>query len=98
MKALKKLLSGIKNTFNIGHPKKRQVYAVTGGKYLGEFFIYIEQREGDLLFLSLPSMERRAVPSDKFEFAIANKILDPVENLSKDMYKLCKEQYKSINN
>ena len=96
--ALKKLLNGIKKLFKTNHPRYRQSYAVTGGKYLGEFFVYMEQNESDIIFLSLPSMDKRYVPKDKFEYGIKNKILDPVDRLPKDVYNICKEHYKSINN
>ena len=98
MKVLKKLFVGIQKIFKSSHPIKRQLYAVTGGKYLGEFFVFIEESDTDMLFLSLPSMEKRAVPRDKFNMGINTKILDPVEKLSNNMYDLCKAQYKGINN
>tara|TARA_Y100000310_G_C20684897_1_gene818352 strand:- start:1242 stop:1535 length:294 start_codon:yes stop_codon:yes gene_type:complete len=94
---LRKLLTGIAKIFDTTHPKHRQSYAVTGGKYLGEFFVYMEQTETDVIFLSLPSMDKRLIPKDKFQYAIKNKILDPVEKIPTNIYNLCKEHYKGIN-
>lgn len=73
------------------------MYAVTAGKYLGEFFVYIDQDANFVRFLSLPSMEPREVPRDKFDIGIEESILEPVEIMSRDMYRLCKSQYDSIN-
>ena len=97
MRVLKKLLDGIRNVLKRKTPKQGQTYAVTGGKHLGEFFIYMEQTETDVIFLSLPSMDRQLVPIDKFEYGLKNKILDPVEKLPDDIYNLCKEHYTNIN-
>ena len=97
MKVLTTLLDGIRKILKQDTPKRRQAYAVTGGKHLGEFFIYMEQTETDVIFLSLPSMDKRLVPLDKFEYGLQNKILDPVEQLPDNIYKLCKEHYSNIN-
>ena len=98
MKVLSKLLNGIRGFFRSKHPRDRQIYAVTGGKYLGEFFVYIEQDIQVVRFLSLPSMEVRNIPKDKFEFGIEKSILEPVEIMSRDVFSVCKTQYNSINN
>ena len=96
MKVFHKLLTGIGDYLN--RPKSRMLYAVTGGKYLGEFFIYMETVDDKHMFLSLPHMELREVPIIKFNFAVNNKILDPVESVPRDVYKLCKAQYKTTTN
>ena len=90
-------MSGIKQLLWPRHPKKRQVYAVTGGKYVGQFFVYITQNEHDYVFLSLPDMEQVTVPCDKFRFGIDNKILDPVSVLPKKVYLMCEAQYNQLN-
>lgn len=94
---LKKLLNGIKSLFKAKHPRSRQVYAITGGKYLGEFFVYINQSEREINFLSIPKMEKRHVTKEKFYFGLTNKIVDPVEKIPPEVYELCKEEYNNIN-
>ena len=43
-------------------------------------------------------MESRHVPKDKFDTGINNKVIEPVETLPKNIYKICVAQYKqSIN-
>ena len=74
-------------------PSKRSLYAVTGGKYLGEFFIYMERDDDFFYFLSLPKMHIREVPVDKYHFAVDNKILDKVEKVPRGVWKVCKQQY-----
>ena len=44
------------------------IYAVNSGDYLGEFFVYMESNENEYRFLSLPKMQLRKVPKDKFKF------------------------------
>ena len=91
MKALKQLLNGI--TTYLRGPSKRRLYAVTGGKYLGEFFVYMEKDDKHFYFLSLPKMYIREVPLDKYQFAIDNKILDKVQNVPRSVWKVCNKQY-----
>jgi len=75
------------------HPKKRFLYAITGGFYLGELFVFIEKEDENFNFLSLPEMKIRTVPSDKFIFGLDNKIIDIVEKLPSHVYNTCVKQY-----
>ena len=91
MKALKKLSNGIRDYLN--RPKPRCVYAVTRGDHLGSFFVYIE-RKGDIYwFLSLPDMKVESIPAKHVLDGIRSGILDRVERLPSDVYKLCQQQY-----
>ena len=69
-------------------------FAVCAGKYLGEFFVYMEQTESTVYFLSLPKMEPRQVPIDKFKYGVDNKVLEFQEILPKKIREVCIEQYK----
>ena len=75
------------------HPKKGYVYAITGGKYLGELFVFMESNDSQNFFLSLPEMKIRTVPHDKFKFGLDNKIIDIVERLPKKVFNVCTTQY-----
>lgn len=79
------------------HPKKKYVYAITGGKYLGELFVFMEKVSNNFKFLSLPDMKIREVPCDKFEFGLIEKIVDVVEKLPTKVYNICKLQYTKNN-
>jgi hypothetical protein len=93
MKVLKKLLSGIKNTLTNNVPVHRTVYAVTGGDYLGEFLVYVEERDDTCYFLSLPKMQIRKIVKSDVTAGLESKVLDKVERLPKDVFSLCYEQY-----
>lgn len=75
------------------HPKKRYIYAVTGGKLLGELLVYINSNKDTHSFLSLPIMKNRAIPIDKFDFGIKERIVDVVEKIPKNIYSVCIKQY-----
>ena len=75
------------------HPIKGHVYAVVTGDYVGEMFIYVESSNNAHNFISLPKNTNRIVPKEKFEFGIANNIVDPVTKLDGNMFKLLQKQY-----
>ena len=75
------------------HPKKRYVYAITGGVYLGELFVFIKKTDLEYSFLSLPDMKIRSVPLEKFDFGLKEKIIDIVQKLPKNVYDTCIKQY-----
>ena len=79
--------------FNLKHPKKKYLYAITGGKFLGELFVYIKKHKENYSFLSLPDMKIVDVPYEKFEFGIENKIIETVKKLPSYVYKVCIKQY-----
>jgi hypothetical protein len=79
--------------FAAPHPKQRYIYAVTGGAYLGELLVYVEKRDDNYSFLSLPKMVNRSIPTDKFEFGIRESIVDIVEKLPSKVYKVCRLQH-----
>ena len=54
----------------------------------------MDQNKDNYKFLSLPSMEQRDVPKDKFYDGINNKIIESVETLPKNIYQICEAQYK----
>jgi len=85
----------LKNFFKTKHPKKRYLYAITGGVYLGEMFVFMEtdSLSKDYIFLSLPDLLVRSVSKEKFNFGLENKIVDIVKKLPNDVYDVCRRQY-----
>jgi hypothetical protein len=81
---------------NKSKPRKRDIFAVTTGDYIGEFFVYTEEQNEIYMFLSLPKMHIREVPVKVFQSSIKSKILSLVEQLPPDIYTVCIEQYKKI--
>ena len=60
---------------------------------LGELFVYIEIKNSEHSFLSLPDMKIRNVPLEKFEFGLKEKIIDIIRKLPKNVYDTCIKQY-----
>lgn len=81
------------NFFKPTHPKAGTIYAITKGTYLGELFVFIENKSDQHFFLSLPDMKIRTVPSSKFKLGLDNKIIDIVERLPRKVFNVCKMQY-----
>jgi hypothetical protein len=77
----------------IKHPKKKYVYAITRGVYLGELFVYMETKEKTYYFLSLPEMKIREVPIKKFEFGLTERIIDIADKMPLNVYDVCRAQY-----
>jgi hypothetical protein len=81
--------------FKKQHPKQKTVYAITGGKYLGEMFVFIEEKNQNTYgFLSLPEMHIRDIPKEKFEFGLKEKIIDVIDKIPSYVYNVCVAQYK----
>jgi hypothetical protein len=79
-------------------PKHREIFAVTTGLYIGEFFVFMEETKDAFIFLSLPKMLVRSVPKENYFHAIKNKIISFVELLPKEIFGLCQLQYKKNKN
>ena len=75
------------------HPHKGYAYAVTAGVYVGEMFVYVEEKDDNYHFISIPSNINRQVPKEKFEFGLVNKIVDPVTKIDSKVLKLLNKQY-----
>lgn len=69
------------------------IYAVTTGKYLGEFFVYIESCQKSKCFLSLPKMINRRIENGKIDHAVTNNILEFQEKLPPKVRRVCIQQY-----
>lgn len=86
----------LENIFNIFFPKakthieKGSSYAVLRGDYYGEILVFFHQEKETLFFVSMPKMEIRKVDIAKFDIGLENKILDFVNIVPSDVYKLVK--------
>jgi hypothetical protein len=92
MKVVKNSIKKIFFWFN-RNPKRGCVYAITAGAYLGELLVFVEEEETGYNFLSLPKMENRSIPSDKFCYGLENRIVERVKKLPKSVYAVCRLQY-----
>ena len=77
--------------------KKREMYAVNNGDYVGQMFAVIAVGKDSVSCLSMPSMENVEVPLDKFDLGRNSHIITLVEKLSRDIWKTCEAQYNKNN-
>jgi hypothetical protein len=76
--------------------KKGSVYAVQTGDYVGQFFNYVGRDGNNYFFLSTPTVEIVKVPKEKFDFALDNGIIEYVETLPRNIFKVIKAQYQQL--
>jgi hypothetical protein len=74
-------------------PKKKQVYAVGTGTYVGEMLVFVREHGDSYHFLSIPKNRNRKVPIEKFNFAVEHKIIELVQELPSKIYKICVAQF-----
>lgn len=70
-------------------------YGVLHGHYVGELFVFVEQKDNVLRFLSIPSMKNREVPEEKYQYGIKNGVIEFVEMLPRNERKVCRAQFYS---
>ena len=75
------------------HPKPKFSYAILHGQFCGEIFVHIENVGDDFHFISIPKNENRIVPKDKFQYALQENILEPVQQIPKGVWMVLKTQY-----
>ena len=76
-------------------PKPGDIYAVTAGDFMGEFFVFMEGTS-EYIFLSLPDFHIRSVPKNKYELGVHSNIIEHQEKLPDDIYKECLDKYNQI--
>jgi hypothetical protein len=82
------------NLFKKNELQEGSSYAVLRGDYYGEIFIFIEEKNEEFIFVSIPSMKVRKVAIDKFKIGIREKIIEFVKVVPKDAYSLLKAHAK----
>jgi len=73
--------------------KTGDLFAISTGSYLGEFFVFIERKSSIQYFLSLPKMINRQIDEKQIDHALSTGILEFQENLPDDVKKVCTEQH-----
>ena len=83
-------------------PEQRYAFAIKTGTYAGEIIIFIKQNSQNYEFLSVPKMLNRQIPVEKFKLGVDTGIVDFVEKIPKDVYKIVSAQFeknsRSLNN
>ena len=70
-----------------------EVYAVQTGDYVGEMWTFVKENNNSYEFLSTPKMENRTTPKDKFDFGKENAIIEYVETIPRDIFKVVQKQF-----
>jgi hypothetical protein len=69
-------------------------FGVRAGRFVGEFFVYIECVDNVYQLLSLPNMQIRQLTVAQYKTGIDNNIIEYQETLPTDVFKACLAQYK----
>ena len=92
-----KFFENIVDFFNRKTPlKKGDLVAVNSGDFVGQFFVFIKKDGDDYIFLSIPEIKIQRVPKEKFDFAKKHEIIDYVERLPRNIFKVVKAQYEAL--
>lgn len=73
--------------------KKRDMFAVQTGDYVGQMFIVVDVDVDNIGCLSVPDMKNVKVPIDSFEIGRNNDIIKFVERLPRSVYEVSEAQY-----
>lgn len=76
--------------------RKGDVYAVQAGDFVGQMFNFVEQKGDDYCFLTTPEIKIQKVPIEKFDFAKEHEIIEYVETLPRNIFKVIKAQYEIL--
>jgi hypothetical protein len=74
-------------------PTQKNIFACLHGDYVGEMFIYIDKKDNNYLFLSVPKNINRIIPIKSFDSGMNLGILEFVEVTLKEIYDVAKAQY-----
>ena len=74
-------------------PTRKSIYACLHGDYVGEMFIYIDKKDDNYLFLSVPKKINQTIPIKSFDSGMNLGILEFVEVTLEEIYKVAKAQY-----
>jgi len=78
--------------------RKREIYAVETGDYVGKMFVVVDPKKDTIGCLILPQMENVNVPIESFDNGRNNDIIKLVEKLPKNVYSVVEAQYKKNEN
>ena len=74
-------------------PKSRYIYVVLEGRLKGEWLVKVKEEKEELIFFSLPDKHIRTIKKADFNWGIANKVLELVDVLPKNVYNVCVAEY-----
>ncbi len=72
--------------FNTNIIRSRAVFAVTKGKYVGDFYVVYDIEENDISFIVLPDFNLVRLDKDSVDIALKNGILDRIKILPQNIF------------
>lgn len=84
------------NLFKKKKLKEGDVYAVQTGDFVGQLFNFIKKDGDEYVFLSVPEIKIQRVPIEKFDFAKEHEIIEYIETLPRNIFKVIKAQYEEL--
>jgi len=79
-------------------PKEREIYACHHGDYAGQVFTFINKGEQSYNFIRMPDMVNISVPHADFYNGVDKEILQLIETVPGDVYKVIQSQYNKNEN
>jgi hypothetical protein len=73
---------------------KGDTYAVQTGDYVGELLIFMKSDDENYHFLA-PNKVNRAIPKEKFDFGLEHHIIEFVETIPKNIFKVLERQFEN---
>ena len=92
MKLFKKLKRKPKKP-KIMTPKDGAIYAITDGNYKGQFVVFVENKDHNYGAIAFPEMELHIIPENDVKDGLQKGIIDYVEHLPDELYKLVCAEY-----
>lgn len=77
---------------------KRELYACSHGDFTGQMFVVIEIKDQQVNCLQVPEMKNIQIPTDKFDIGRNSDIIELVEVIPKDVFKVTTAQYRKNEN
>lgn len=74
-------------------PSKRSIFACLHGDYVGEMFIYIDTKQDNYRFLSVPKNINRIIPIKHFDSGMNLGIIEFVEVAIEEVFEVAKAQF-----
>lgn len=86
------------NFFQKDKLSEGDTYGVQTGQYVGEMWVFVEKSKDLLKFLSVPKMVNREVTKEKFDTGKELDIIEFVEKVPKNLFRVIKKQFQENRN
>lgn len=77
--------------------KRGDTFRVETGDYAGQILTYMESKDENHRFVSMPEAKNLDIPIDKFDFGKEHEIITYIEKLPRKIVRVVEAQYKHNN-